>query len=67
MQGPAVQLYREFTRRYPQLQLQASGGVRDAADLHALAGVGSAAAISGKALLEEKIKPSELVPFLPNA
>jgi phosphoribosylformimino-5-aminoimidazole carboxamide ribotide isomerase len=67
MQGPATALYQEFTKRYPQLQLQASGGVRSAADLHALAGVGSAAAISGKALLEEAIKPSELIPFLPNA
>jgi phosphoribosylformimino-5-aminoimidazole carboxamide ribotide isomerase len=67
MQGPATALYQEFTKRYPTLQLQASGGVRSAADLHALAGVGSAAAISGKALLEEAIKPAELVPFLPNA
>jgi phosphoribosylformimino-5-aminoimidazole carboxamide ribotide isomerase len=65
--GPAVGLYQEFTKRYPQLALQASGGVRDAADLHTLASVGSASAISGKALLEELIKPSELRPFLPNA
>jgi phosphoribosylformimino-5-aminoimidazole carboxamide ribotide isomerase len=67
LQGPAVALYKEFVDRYPQLQLQASGGVRDARDLHTLASIGSAAAISGKALLEEMIKPSELVPFLPNA
>jgi phosphoribosylformimino-5-aminoimidazole carboxamide ribotide isomerase len=67
MQGPAVGLYEEFVKRYPQIQLQASGGVRSAADLHALAALGSAAAISGKALLEEAIKPSELLPFLPNA
>ncbi len=67
MQGPAVGLYQEFTRRYPQLQLQASGGVRSAADLQTLADAGSAAAISGKALLEEAIKPAELRPFLPNA
>jgi len=67
MQGPAQNLYREFVKRYPQIQLQASGGVRSAADLAALADIGSAAAISGKALLEEAIKPSELVPFLPNA
>ena len=67
MQGPAVNLYKEFMKRYPRLQLQASGGVRSAADLAALADVGSAAAISGKALLEEAIKPSELKPFLPNA
>ena len=67
MQGPAVGLYQDFTKRYPQLQLQASGGVRSAADLQALADIGSAAAISGKALLEEAIKPAELRPFLPNA
>ncbi len=67
MQGPAVGLYQEFTRRYQQLQLQASGGVRSAADLQTLADAGSAAAISGKALLEEAIKPAELRPFLPNA
>jgi phosphoribosylformimino-5-aminoimidazole carboxamide ribotide isomerase len=67
MQGPAVGLYQEFTKRYPGLQLQASGGVRSAADLAALAALGAAFAISGKALLEEAIKPAELRPFLPNA
>jgi phosphoribosylformimino-5-aminoimidazole carboxamide ribotide isomerase len=65
--GPAVKLYEEGVRRYPQIAWQASGGVRSAADLAALAATGSAAAISGKALLEELIKPSELLPFLPNA
>jgi phosphoribosylformimino-5-aminoimidazole carboxamide ribotide isomerase len=65
--GPAVKLYEEGVRRYPQIAWQASGGVRSAADLAALAAIGSAAAISGKALLEELIKPSELLPFLPNA
>jgi phosphoribosylformimino-5-aminoimidazole carboxamide ribotide isomerase len=67
LQGPAVGLYTEFVKRYPQLQLQASGGVRSAADLQTLADAGSAAAISGKALLEELISPAELRPFLPNA
>ena len=67
MQGPAVKLYAEAIRRYPQIAWQASGGVRSAADLAELASLGSAAAISGKALLEEAIKPSELKPFLPNA
>ena len=67
LQGPAVALYSEGVRRYPQIAWQASGGVRSAADLAALAATGSAAAISGKALLEELISPSELRPFLPNA
>lgn len=65
--GPAVTLYAEGVKRYPQLAWQASGGVRSAADLAALAALGAAAAISGKALLEEMISPSELRPFLPNA
>jgi phosphoribosylformimino-5-aminoimidazole carboxamide ribotide isomerase len=67
LQGPAVALYAEGVRRFPQIAWQASGGVRSAADLHALAATGSAAAISGKALLEEMILPKELGPFLPNA
>jgi phosphoribosylformimino-5-aminoimidazole carboxamide ribotide isomerase len=67
LQGPAVKLYEEGVKRYPQIAWQASGGVRSAADLAALAAIGSAAAISGKALLEEMIPPSELAPFLPNA
>jgi len=67
LQGPAVALYSEGVKRYPQIAWQASGGVRSAADLAALAAAGSAAAISGKALLEELISPSELRPFLPNA
>ncbi|HTU65413.1 MAG TPA: HisA/HisF-related TIM barrel protein [Steroidobacteraceae bacterium] len=65
--GPAVKLYEDGVKRYPQIAWQASGGVRSAADLAALAAIGSAAAISGKALLDELIKPSELLPFLPNA
>ena len=67
LQGPAVSLYAEAVKRYPQICWQASGGVRSAADLAALDAVGAAYAISGKALLEELIQPSELGPFLPNA
>jgi phosphoribosylformimino-5-aminoimidazole carboxamide ribotide isomerase len=67
LKGPAVALYAEAVKRYPQIAWQASGGVRSADDLAQLAAIGSAAAISGKALLEELISPSELRPFLPNA
>ena len=67
LQGPAIGLYTEAVRRYPQIAWQASGGVRSAADLADLAALGAASAISGKALLEELISPSELRPFLPNA
>ena len=65
--GPNVALYAEAVRRFPHIQWQASGGVRNAGDLHALAECGAAAAISGKALLEELIPIEELRAFLPNA
>jgi phosphoribosylformimino-5-aminoimidazole carboxamide ribotide isomerase len=67
LSGPNVALYAEAARRHPQVAWQASGGIRDARDLHALAGCGAAAAISGKALMEERIPIEELGPFLPNA
>lgn len=67
LSGPNLDLYRESRERFPGLALQASGGVRDAADLQALARLGLAAAVSGRALLEERIRPEELRPFLPDA
>jgi phosphoribosylformimino-5-aminoimidazole carboxamide ribotide isomerase len=65
--GPNVDLYAEAVQRFPTIEWQASGGIRDARDLHALAQVGARAAISGKALLENLIPLEELQPFLPNA
>jgi phosphoribosylformimino-5-aminoimidazole carboxamide ribotide isomerase len=65
--GPNVELYREAVRRHPRIEWQASGGIRNAHDLHALSEAGAAAAISGKALLENLIPTEELQPFLPNA
>jgi phosphoribosylformimino-5-aminoimidazole carboxamide ribotide isomerase len=67
LNGPNVALYATAVQRHPQIEWQASGGVRDARDLHALAQAGASAAISGKALLEELIPREELQPFLPNA
>lgn len=65
--GPNVALYRECVDRFPGLCWQASGGVRDATDLRALAATGVAAAISGRALIEDRIPPEEIAPFLPAA
>jgi len=65
--GPNLALYVESLRRFPQIQWQASGGIANGADLSALAAAGVPAAISGKALLEERISLEELRPFLPNA
>ncbi len=65
--GPNVALYAEAQRRFPHIQWQASGGIAHGEDLVALAATGVAAAISGKALLEERISIEELRLFLPNA
>jgi len=65
--GPNLELYRQALARFPAILWQASGGVASGADLVALAAIGVPAAISGKALLEERIPLQELRPFLPNA
>jgi phosphoribosylformimino-5-aminoimidazole carboxamide ribotide isomerase len=65
--GPNVDLYADCVRRWPNVAFLASGGVRGAHDLAALARVGVAGAVSGKALLEGKLAPEEMKPFLPAA
>lgn len=50
--GPHLELYQEITTRYPDLEVQASGGVSGLVDLRHLAGTGVASTIIGKALLE---------------
>lgn len=67
MTGPNFELYTQLLEKYPRIQLQASGGVRDIDDLKALNRIGVPAAISGRALLDGKIKTEELTTFLPAA
>jgi phosphoribosylformimino-5-aminoimidazole carboxamide ribotide isomerase len=67
LSGPNVELYDQAVRRFPHIEWQASGGIRDALDLRALELAGAKAAISGKALLEELIPLEDLHAFLPNA
>lgn len=67
LSGPNIALYRAVQSAWPDIALQASGGVRSAEDLAALAAIGVAGAISGKALLEQKIRLEEVGSFLPNA
>ena len=67
LSGPNVALYAGCVRRWPQIAFVASGGVRDARDLTALASVGVAGTVSGKALLEGTLTPEEMKPFLPAA
>lgn len=65
--GPNCALYEEAIRRYPTVEWQASGGVRNVADLAALAAIGAAGAVSGRALLDGLMQPGEIAPFLPSA
>jgi phosphoribosylformimino-5-aminoimidazole carboxamide ribotide isomerase len=65
--GPNLALYQAAQKRFPNLLWQASGGVRDATDLAALARIGVAATVCGKALHDKRITPKELQPFLPDA
>jgi phosphoribosylformimino-5-aminoimidazole carboxamide ribotide isomerase len=67
LEGPNDALYAQAGQRYPRLRWQASGGVRDARDLARLRACGVAAAICGRALLEQRIDVKELRPYLPNA
>jgi phosphoribosylformimino-5-aminoimidazole carboxamide ribotide isomerase len=67
LSGPNTALYRECVVRWPGIAFQASGGVRDRGDLEALAAAGVAATVSGKALLDGKLKPEEIAPFLRGA
>ncbi len=67
LSGPNVALYRDCVQRWPAIAFQASGGVRHAADLAALAAAGVAATVSGKALLEGRFEPEEIRPFLRGA
>jgi len=50
--GPNLELYRDITARYPDLEIQASGGVSGLIDLRQLTETGAASVIVGKALLE---------------
>jgi phosphoribosylformimino-5-aminoimidazole carboxamide ribotide isomerase len=67
LRGPNLALYRSAATQFPHLLWQASGGIRNARDLRALAGLGLTAAVTGTALLESRIPPKDLRPFLPAA
>jgi phosphoribosylformimino-5-aminoimidazole carboxamide ribotide isomerase len=63
MAGPNLELYQQILSRFPELQLQASGGVRDIDDLNTLQAAGLPAAITGRALLDGKITTGEIRSF----
>ena len=52
LSGPNVGLYAQIAKRVPAIAVQASGGIAELSDLHALKAAGAPGAIIGKALLE---------------
>lgn len=66
LSGPNQALYKEAVSRFPAVRWQASGGIRDVADLRALASTDVTGAVSGRALLERRMQAEELAPFLRN-
>ncbi len=65
--GPNLDLYTDILQRFPDLQLQASGGVRHLQDLEALRARGVPAVITGRALLDGRLTAPEVVSFLQGA
>ncbi len=57
--GPNSALYARLVKRYPALQIQASGGVSSLDDLRLLKTTGSSGAIVGRALYEKKFTLKE--------
>lgn len=59
--GPNLNLYTFLTRAVPEVAVQASGGVRNAADLRGVRKLGCGGAILGKALLEDRVTIEQAV------
>lgn len=67
LSGPNIELYTEIMRRYPEIRLQASGGIRSSTDLSELRRRGIPAAITGRALLDGRISAAEVASFQQSA
>jgi len=59
--GSNVALYRDVSRRYPQVAFQASGGIGNLDDIAALRDSGVQGVIVGRALLEGKFNVKEAI------
>jgi phosphoribosylformimino-5-aminoimidazole carboxamide ribotide isomerase len=60
LEGPAVELYKNITGKFPSLHFIASGGVSEMKDLDALEEAGCKGVIIGKAIYEGRISLAEL-------
>lgn len=57
--GPNLDLYRHLAGLLPGVAIQASGGIRDVADVAAARAAGCSGAVLGKALLEQRMDLAE--------
>jgi len=64
LEGPAFSFYEEILKRFPELKLLASGGVRGVDDIKRLNDMGIFAVIFGKSYYEGFLKLEELEQFL---
>ena len=65
--GPAVALYADLQRRFPQVEITVSGGVSSPDDIARLEREGLRSVIVGKALYEGRITLEKPGPCSPNA
>jgi phosphoribosylformimino-5-aminoimidazole carboxamide ribotide isomerase len=63
LQGPSFDLYKNLQERCPDLQIVASGGVSNMADLEKLSETNIYGVIVGKAIYEGRIKLADLLRF----
>jgi len=61
--GTNIELYKKIIEKYKDVQLIASGGVKDIEDLKSLKKINPYAVVVGKAIYEEKINLKELAKF----
>ena len=61
LQGPNIALYRRLATDFPDVDIQASGGVSSLDDLRALKAAGAAGAITGKAIYERRFRLEEAI------
>ena len=60
LSGPPLDLYKEILDKFPDINLLASGGVRNMDDVHALKDIGVFATIFGKSYFEGHISIEDI-------
>lgn len=65
--GSNIALYQEISQKYPDVALQASGGIGSLDDIAAIPASGAAGVIVGRALLEGKFTVAEAIECWQNA